>query len=151
MKSHMLDNVVTGQVFMAIDNIHSKCVEIDNSIKTFRGGKKNEGKQEAEFSKTGTEAVGTTTVSGVSTIKSKTRSDKFLTDKMTSTLDTKTLQSGVSRFDKPGRTRAEDDVKKEKNTDNDMLSLAVANEKLKYVFNSLVDFREILKKDKHKP
>lgn len=146
----MLDNVVTGQVFMAIENIHSKCVEIDNSIKTFRGGKKAEAKPEAEFAKTNTEAAHGTLVSGFSTGKSKVRSDKLLTEKMTSTLDGKTTQLGISRFDKHARTRAEDDVKKEKNTDNDMLSLAVANEKLKYVFNSLVDFREILKKDKHK-
>lgn len=94
LKSHMLDNVVTGQIFMAIENIHSKCVEIDNSIK----GHKNLKKQQPGNEK------------------------------------------GKGAFGDEG----------DKNSDNDMLSLSVANEKLKYVLHSLQDFREILKKEKTK-
>ena len=94
----MLENVVTGQIFMAIENIHSKCLEIDNSIKVFKGQKKPDAKGEGG--------------------KDKRRQD-----------------GGQSA---------------DRNSDNDMMSLAVANEKLKYVLDSLMDFREILKKEKQK-
>ena len=98
MKSHTLENVVTGQIFMAIENIHSKCVEIDNSIKVFKGQKKADLKGDGGRDKRKQEGNSTTSPS----------------------------------------------------SDNDMMSLAVANEKLKYILDSLMDFRDILKKEKLK-
>ena len=46
LKSHTLENVVTGQIFMAIENIHSKCQEINNSIKMTKNAKKTDVKVE---------------------------------------------------------------------------------------------------------
>lgn len=94
----MLDNVVTGQIFMAIENIHSKCLEIDNSIKVFKGAKKQDSKQES------------------------------IVEKM----------------------KKESENLENKKNENDMLSLTVANEKLRYILHSLQDFKEILKKEKQK-
>jgi hypothetical protein len=40
MKSNYSENIVIGQIFMAIDNLASKCQDIDGSIKSLKESKK---------------------------------------------------------------------------------------------------------------
>jgi len=164
LKSHLSDNVVTGQIFMAIENIHSKCLEIDNSIKQVKIGKKPEGRTEGEAREIGgdkgavkvmvkrgmakeTLQKGSTATLG---IKKAIRQGDSMAEEGNSR--TKGLREKVSNSRRgksaTRRTAKEAADGKDVGEDGDMLSLALANEKLKYVLNSLMDFREILRRER---
>lgn len=149
---------------MAIENIHSKCLEIDKSIKLAKTTKKNEGRPEGEAANLGGDkgsfkppSTSATTnqilqkTNGVSSVLTKPYRLGEATAEEGRTrgrgLPEKTNNSRRGRST-AGRGTKEVADGREVGEDGDMLSLALANEKLKYVLNSLMDFREILRRER---